>query len=434
MNGLLAVFQIPELKKRLLFTIGMLAVYRFGVFVSTPGVDVDKIRQMFESNANTLFGLINLFSGGALEQFSIFTLGISPYITVSIIIQLLTPSFPYLENLKKEGDAGRRIITRYTRQGTILLALFQSYMIARALESKGLATASIGFELITMITLTAGTAFVMWLGEQITERGIGNGTSLIIFAGIVAHLPIALGQLFELSRTGSLPVWGALLICLVAVIVIVAVVYMERAQRKVIIQHPKRQMGNRTYAADSSHLPLKLNTAGVIPPIFASSLLLLPATLLGFSQAGAGDRSEWLLTISAWLQHGQPLYMFLYASLIFFFAFFYTAIVFNPAETAENLRKSGGFVPGFRPGKATAQHLDAILTRLTAIGAVYLAAVCLLPEFLIAEYGIPFYLGGTSLLIVVSVTMDTVGHVHAHIMAQQYEGLIRKAKLKGTLR
>lgn len=423
-----------ELKARLWFTLGALILYRLGTYIPVPGVDAAMLARIFAQHGGGVLGVFDTFAGGALSRMSVFALNIMPYISASIIIQLMTAISPQLEALKKEGESGRKQLNQYTRYLTVVLAAVQAYGLAVGLEGMRGSPADFLFRASVVVTLVGGTVFLMWLGEQITERGIGNGTSLIIFAGIVAHLPIALGQLFELSRTGSLPVWGALLICLVAVIVIVAVVYMERAQRKVIIQHPKRQMGNRTYAADSSHLPLKLNTAGVIPPIFASSLLLLPATLLGFSQAGAGDRPEWLLTISAWLQHGQPLYMFLYAALIFFFAFFYTAIVFNPAETAENLRKSGGFVPGFRPGKATAQHLDAILTRLTAIGAVYLAAVCLLPEFLIAEYGIPFYLGGTSLLIVVSVTMDTVGHVHAHIMAKQYEGLIRKAKLKGTLR
>jgi preprotein translocase subunit SecY len=424
-----------ELKTRLWFTLAALIVYRLGTYIPVPGVDAGMLAQIFAQHGGGMLGVFDTFAGGALSRMSVFALNIMPYISASIIIQLMTAISPQLEALKKEGESGRKQLNQYTRYLTVVLAAVQAYGLAVGLEGMRGSGSDILFRVSVVVTLVGGTVFLMWLGEQITERGIGNGTSLIIFAGIVAHLPIALGQLFELSRTGSLPVWGALLICLVAVTVIVAVVYMERAQRKVIIQHPKRQMGNRTYAADSSHLPLKLNTAGVIPPIFASSLLLLPATLLGFSQAGAeGSRPEWLLTLSAWLQHGQPLYMFLYAALIFFFAFFYTAIVFNPSETAENLRKSGGFVPGFRPGKATAQHLDAILTRLTAVGAVYLAAVCLLPEFLIAEYGIPFYLGGTSLLIVVSVTMDTVGHVHAHIMAQQYEGLIRKAKLKGTLR
>ncbi|MEY4699868.1 MAG: hypothetical protein RL326_55, partial [Pseudomonadota bacterium] len=369
MNGLLAVFQIPELKKRLLFTISMLAVYRFGVFVSTPGVDVDKIRSMFESNANTIFGLINLFSGGALEQFSIFTLGISPYITVSIIIQLLTPSFPYLENLKKEGDAGRRVITRYTRQGTILLALVQSFMIARALESKGLATPSFSFELITMITLTAGTAFVMWLGEQITERGLGNGTSIIIFAGIAARMPSVFGSTLELARTGEVSPFTVLALLLCSLLTIYCIIYVERSARKIPIQYPRRMIGKRMTQAQVQYMPLKVNMSGVIPPIFASAILMLPATIM--TVIPGMDMS----LVSKFFTPGEWGYEAIYVGLIVLFSFFYTAVVFNPPEVAENLKKNGGFIPLVRPGAETAEYLYGVLQRLTLWGAIYIALV-----------------------------------------------------------
>ncbi|MCA3269679.1 MAG: preprotein translocase subunit SecY [Alphaproteobacteria bacterium] len=431
-----AFAKAKELKARLWFTLIALIVYRLGTYIPVPGINADMLAQVFESHGKGILGVFDTFAGGALSRMSVFALNIMPYISASIIIQLMTAVSPSLDALKKEGDSGRKQINQYTRYLTVVLAAMQAYGLAVGLESMRGDGLGIDwfFRLTVVVTLVGGTVFLMWIGEQITARGVGNGISLIIFAGIVGSLPVAIGQMFELSRTGSLPIYGALLICVVAIVVIAAIVYMERAQRKIIVQHPKRQVGNKLYAADSTHLPLKLNTAGVIPPIFASSLLLLPATILGFSAAGSTAQPEWLTTMTAWLQHGQPLYMGLYAAMIIFFAFFYTAIIFNPQETADNLRKSGGFVPGMRPGKMTAQHLDAVLTRLTAIGAVYLAAVCLLPEFLIAEYNIPFYLGGTSLLIVVSVTMDTVGQIHAHILAQQYEGLIKKAKLKGNLR
>ncbi len=431
MNGLLAVFQIPELKKRLLFTIGMLAVYRFGVFVSTPGVDVDKIRQMFESNANTLFGLINLFSGGALEQFSIFTLGISPYITVSIIIQLLTPSFPYLENLKKEGDAGRRIITRYTRQGTILLALFQSYMIARALESKGLATASVGFELITMITLTAGTAFVMWLGEQITERGLGNGTSIIIFAGIAARMPAVFGSTVELARTGEVSPFTIIALILFSVLSIFAIVYVERSHRKIPIQYPRRMVGKRMTQAQTQYMPLKVNMTGVIPPIFASAILMVPATIV--TVIPGADIS----TFGKFFTPGSWGYESIFVALIVLFSFFYTAVVFNPTEVADNLKKNGGFIPLVRPGSETADYLYAVLTRLTLWGAIYISLVCVLPQVIYIEMGasqFAYVFGGTAVLIVVGVTLDTASQIESMLVARNYEAFMSKSsKVRGGI-
>jgi preprotein translocase subunit SecY len=429
MNGLLALFQIPELKKRLLFTIGMLAVYRFGVFVSTPGVDVDKIRQMFESNANTLFGLINLFSGGALEQFSIFTLGISPYITVSIIIQLLTPSFPHLENLKKEGDAGRRVITRYTRQGTILLALFQSYMIARALESKGLATPSLSFELVTMITLTAGTAFVMWLGEQITERGLGNGTSLIIFAGIAARMPSVFGSTVELARTGEVSPFTIIALILFSLFSIYAIVYVERAHRKIPVQYPRRMVGKRMTQAQTQYMPLKLNMTGVIPPIFASAILMVPATLVTVLPGADLSAFGKFFTPGSWG------YESIYVALIVLFSFFYTAVVFNPTEVADNLKKNGGFIPLVRPGSETADYLYAVLTRLTLWGAIYISLVCVLPQVIYLQMGasqFAYVFGGTAVLIVVGVTLDTASQIESMLVARNYEAFMSKnSKVRG---
>lgn len=429
MNGLLALFQIPELKKRLLFTIGMLAVYRFGVFVSTPGVDVDKIRQMFESNANTLFGLINLFSGGALEQFSIFTLGISPYITVSIIIQLLTPSFPHLENLKKEGDAGRRVITRYTRQGTVLLALFQSYMIARALESKGLATPSLSFELVTMITLTAGTAFVMWLGEQITERGLGNGTSLIIFAGIAARMPSVFGSTVELARTGEVSPFTIIALILFSLLSIYAIVYVERAHRKIPVQYPRRMVGKRMTQAQTQYMPLKLNMTGVIPPIFASAILMVPATLLTVLPGADLSAFGKFFTPGSWG------YESIYVALIVLFSFFYTAVVFNPTEVADNLKKNGGFIPLVRPGSETADYLYGVLTRLTLWGAIYISLVCVLPQVIYLQMGasqFAYVFGGTAVLIVVGVTLDTASQIESMLVARNYEAFMSKnSKVRG---
>jgi preprotein translocase subunit SecY len=429
MNGLLAVFQLPELKKRLLFTIGMLAVYRFGVFVSTPGVDVNKIRQMFESNANTLFGLINLFSGGALEQFSIFTLGISPYITVSIIIQLLTPSFPYLENLKKEGDAGRRIITRYTRQGTILLAIFQSYMIARALESRGLAVPSFQFELVTVVTLTAGTAFIMWLGEQITERGLGNGTSIIIFAGIAARMPSVFGSTVQLARTGEVSPFAVIALLLFSIFSIYAIVFVERSHRKIPIQYPRRMVGKRMTQAQTQYMPLKVNMSGVIPPIFASAILMLPATIMAVVPGANQPAFARFFTPGSWG------YESVYVALIVLFSYFYTAVVFNPTEVADNLKKNGGFIPLVRPGQETADYLYAVLTRLTLWGAIYISLVCVLPQVIYLEMGasqFAYVFGGTAVLIVVGVTLDTASQIESMLVARNYEAFMSKSsKVRG---
>lgn len=429
MNGFLAVFQIPELKKRLMFTIGMLAVYRFGVFVSTPGVDVNKIRQMFESNAGTLFGLINLFSGGALEQFSIFTLGISPYITVSIIIQLLTPSFPYLENLKKEGEAGRRVITRYTRQGTILLALFQSFMIARALEAKGLAVPSLQFEIITMITLTAGTSFVMWLGEQITERGLGNGTSIIIFAGIAARMPSVFGSTVQLARSQEISPFAVMFLILFSLFSIYAIVFVERSHRKIPIQYPRRMVGKRMTQAQTQYMPLKVNMTGVIPPIFASAILMLPATILTVVPAAN------LPMLTKIFTPGSAGYESIYVGLIVLFSFFYTAVVFNPTEVADNLKKNGGFIPLVRPGQETADYLYAVLTRLTLWGAIYISLVCVLPQVIYLNMGasqFAYVFGGTAVLIVVGVTLDTASQIESMLMARNYETFMAKSsKVRG---
>jgi len=379
--------------------------------------------------------MFDMFSGGALGRMTIFALNIMPYISASIIIQLLTAVSPTLETLKKEGESGRKKLNQYTRYGTVMLAAVQAYGIAVGIEGmrNGAETAVLNpglfFRLVTVVTLVGGTVFLMWLGEQITARGVGNGISLIIFAGIVANLPHALASTLELGRTGAISSFFIIMFLVVSVAVVAFIVFMERAQRRILVQYPKRQVGNKMFGGDASHLPLKINTSGVIPPIFASSLLLLPATLANFQVNGGSV--GWLGEITAYLAHGRPLYMALYVALIVFFCFFYTAIVFNPAETADNLRKYGGFIPGIRPGKNTADYLDYVLTRLTVIGAAYLAAVCILPEILISEYSVPFYFGGTSLLIVVSVTMDTVAQIHSHLLAHQYEGLIKKAKLRG---
>jgi preprotein translocase subunit SecY len=428
MSGIAQVFQIPELKKRLLFTISMLAVYRFGVFVSTPGVNVDAIRRMFEENANTIFGLINLFSGGALEQFSIFTLGISPYITVSIIIQLLSPSIPYLENLKKEGESGRRIITRYTRRGTILLAIFQSYMIARALESKGLATPGFQFELITVITLTAGTAFIMWLGEQITERGLGNGTSIIIFAGIAARMPSVFGSTVELARTGELSPFAVLFILLFSLFTIYAIIFVERSHRKIPVQYPRRMVGNRSTVAQTQYMPLKLNMSGVIPPIFASAIMMLPATIVTVVPSLSMSQFGQLFTPGAWG------YEVAYVALIVLFSYFYTAVVFNPVDVADNLKKNGGFIPLVRPGAETADYLYTVLNRLTLWGSIYIAAVCVVPQVVYLEMGasqFAYVFGGTAVLIVVGVTLDTASQIESMLVARNYEAFMsRSSKVK----
>jgi preprotein translocase subunit SecY len=423
-----------DLKKRLWFTLAALLVYRLGTHIPLPGLNPEAYAAAFQGQAGGILGLFNMFSGGAVERMAIFALGIMPYISASIIVQLMTSVVPALENLKKEGEQGRKIINQYTRYGTVLLGTLQAYGIAVGLESgQGMvADPGVFFRISTVVTLLGGTMFLMWLGEQITSRGIGNGISLIIFAGIAAGLPTALAHTLDLGRTGALSTVLILTVIVVAIGVIALIVFVERAQRRLLIQYPKRQVGNRMFQGDTSHLPLKLNTSGVIPAIFASSLLLLPATAAGF--AGTSTLPSWATAIVSTLGHGQPLYMVLYAALIAFFAFFYTAIVFNPKDTADNLKKHGGFIPGIRPGERTAEYIDYVLTRITVIGAIYLVFVCILPEILVAETGVPLSLGGTSLLIVVSVTLDTVAQIQGHLIAQQYEGLIKKSKLRGGKR
>lgn len=428
-----AFAKAEELKKRIWFTLGALLVYRLGTYIPMPGINPEAFAQAFNQAQSGIIGMFNMFAGGAVERMAIFALGIMPYISASIIMQLMTTVVPSLEQLKKEGEQGRKVINQYTRYGTVILAALQAYGIAVGLEGAANVVTDPGwfFRASTVITLVGGTMFLMWLGEQITSRGIGNGISLIIFAGIVAGLPSAIVQTLELGRQGTLATGIILAVIILAVVVIGFIVFMERAQRRLLIQYPKRQMGNRMFEGNTSFLPLKLNTAGVIPPIFASSLLLVPATISGFN---AGGGNEWLTTITALLGHGQPLFMVFYAAMIIFFCFFYTAIVFNPSDTADNLKKHGGFIPGIRPGERTAQYIDFVLTRITVVGALYITLVCLLPEFLISATGVPFYFGGTSLLIVVSVTMDTVSQIQGHLLAHQYEGLVKKAKLRGKRR
>lgn len=423
-----------ELKKRIWFTLGALLVFRLGTYIPLPGINPDALAQAFDRQSTGVLGLFNMFSGGAVKRMAIFALGIMPYISASIIIQLMTSVIPTLEQLKKDGEQGRKIINQYTRYGTVLLGSIQAYGIAVGLEhSSGIVLdPGLFFRISTVISLVGGTMFLLWLGEQITARGIGNGTSLIIFAGIVANLPHAISGTLELGRTGALSTGLILAILVLALGLVAFIVFMERAQRRLLIQYPKRQVGNKMFQGDTSHLPLKLNTAGVIPPIFASSLLLLPATAAGF--ANQATLPSWASTILTSLGHGRPLYMITYAALIMFFAFFYTAIVFNPKDTADQLKKHSGFIPGIRPGERTAEFIDYVLTRITVIGALYMTLVCLLPEFLIASTGVPFYLGGTSLLIVVSVTLDTVAQMQGHLIAHQYEGLIKKSKLRGGKR
>ncbi|MGK6313025.1 preprotein translocase subunit SecY [Neorhizobium sp. DT-125] len=423
-----------DLKKRLWFTLAALLVYRLGTHIPLPGLNPEAYAQAFRGQAGGILGLFNMFSGGAVERMAIFALGIMPYISASIIVQLMTSVVPSLEALKKEGEQGRKIINQYTRYGTVLLGTLQAYGISAGLESGQGLVLDPGwfFRISTVVTLLGGTMFLMWLGEQITSRGIGNGISLIIFAGIAAGLPTALAGTLELGRTGALPTALILTVIIVAICVIALIVFVERAQRRLLIQYPKRQVGNRMFQGDTSHLPLKLNTSGVIPAIFASSLLLLPATAAGF--AGNTALPNWATMIISSLGHGQPLFMLLYGLLIAFFAFFYTAIVFNPKDTADNLKKHGGFIPGIRPGERTAEYIDYVLTRITVVGAIYLVFVCILPEFLVARTGVPLALGGTSLLIVVSVTLDTVAQIQGHLIAQQYEGLIKKSKLRGGKR
>jgi preprotein translocase subunit SecY len=426
-----AFSKAEDLKKRIWFTLGALFVYRLGTYIPLPGINPEAFAQAFSSQSKGVLGMFNMFAGGAVERMAIFALGVMPYISASIIMQLMTSVIPSLEALKKEGEQGRKIINQYTRYGTVLLAVVQSYGIAVGLSSGANIVTNPGpfFEISAVISLTGGTMFLMWLGEQITARGIGNGVSLIIFAGIVAGMPRAISGTLELGRTGALSTGLILAIIVLAIVVVALIVFFERAQRRLLIQYPKRQVGNRMFQGDTSHLPLKLNTSGVIPPIFASSLMLLPATLAGFSNNT--NMPAWAQTVLATLAHGQPLYMIFYGGMIAFFTFFYTAIVFNPKETADQLKKHSGFIPGYRPGERTADYIDYVLTRITVVGAIYLVAVCLLPEYLIAATGIPFYLGGTSLLIVVSVTLDTVAQIQGHLVAHQYEGLIKKSKLRG---
>ena len=429
-----ALNKATELKKRIWFTLGALIVYRFGAYIPVPGIDPIVLAEIFKQQQGGILGMFDMFAGGAFGRMTIFALNIMPYISAAIIMQLMTAVSPRIEALKKEGESGRKKINQYTRYGTVVLATFQAYGLAVGLEgmrgSTGSAVIDPGlfFRLTTVITLVGGTIFLMWLGEQVTQRGVGNGISLIIFSGIVAQLPIALVNTLEMGRTGALSTVTILFLLILSVVVITTIVYVERAQRRIIVQYPKRQVGNRMFGGESSHLPLKLNTSGVIPPIFASSMLLLPLTVANFSGGQGGD---WLSQITVYLGRGQPSFLIIYIALIAFFAFFYTAIVFNPQETADNLKKYGGFIPGIRPGKNTAEYLDFVLTRLTVLGAFYLVVVCVIPELLYSQLAVPFYFGGTSLLIVVTVTMDTVGQIHSHLLAHQYEGLIKKSKLRG---
>ena len=438
-----AIAKAEDLKRRIWFTLGALIVYRIGTFIPMPGINPLAFAENFKASSQGILGMVNLFAGGAIERMAIFALNIMPYISASIIMQIMGSLSPTLVALKKEGEQGRKQINQYTRYLTVALAAFQAYGIALGLE--GQITALHGrvvfepgwfFRMSTVITLVGGTMFLMWLGEQITQRGVGNGTSLIIFAGIVAGLPSALAGLLDLGRQGGSGVTTFRLLVLIVLMLacVVAIVYMESAQRRLLIQYPKRQVGNRMFQGEASHLPLKLNSAGVIPPIFASSLLLLPVTIGQLMQNPANPGPEWMTTLLTWLGRGQPIYILVFVALIIFFAFFYTNVLYNPEETADNLRKYGGFLPGIRPGAKTAEFIHYVLTRITVLGAIYLAAVCVMPEILTAYWQVPFYFGGTSLLIAVSVTMDTVAQVHSHLIAHQYEGLIKKAKLRGARR
>jgi preprotein translocase subunit SecY len=431
-NQLAKSGKFGDLRRRLVFLLLALVVYRIGAHIPVPGINPEQLSALFEGQQGGILSLFNMFSGGALSRFTVFALGIMPYISASIIMQLMTHVVPTLEALKKEGEAGRRKITQYTRYGTLALAIFQSMGIALALEgSAGLVISpGMGFRLTAVVSLVAGTMFLMWLGEQITERGLGNGISIIIFAGIAAGLPSAIGGLFELVRTGAMSIVASLFIIALVIGVTYLVVFVERGQRKILVNYAKRQVGNRVYGGQSSHLPLKINMSGVIPPIFASSIILLPATIV--SWFATGDGLTWLKDIAALLSPGQPIYVMLYAAAIVFFCFFYTALVFNSRETADNLKKSGAFIPGIRPGEQTAKHIDRILGRLTLGGAVYITAVCLLPEFLVLKYNVPFYFGGTSLLIIVVVTMDFWAQVQSYVMSQQYESLLKKANFKAS--
>ncbi|RTL34558.1 MAG: preprotein translocase subunit SecY [Burkholderiales bacterium] len=429
-NQLAKSGKFGDLRRRLVFLLLALVVYRIGAHIPVPGIDPNQLAQFFKGQAGGILSLFNMFSGGALSRFTVFALGITPYISASIVLQLMTYVVPTLEQLKKEGEAGRRKITQYTRYATLGLALFQSLSIALALEQSAGLVLSPGFmfRLTTVSSLVAGTMFLMWLGEQITERGLGNGISILIFGGIAAGLPGAIGGLFELVRTGAMGYGSALVVISLVVLVTYAVVFVERGQRKILVNYAKRQVGNKVYGGQSSHLPLKLNMSGVIPPIFASSIILLPTTIV--SWVATGDSMRWLKDIASMISPGQPIYVLLYSAAIVFFCFFYTALVFNSRETADNLKKSGAFIPGIRPGEQTAKHIDKILSRLTLAGAVYITLVCLLPEFLTLKYNVPFYFGGTSLLIIVVVTMDFWAQVQSYIMSQQYESLLKKASFK----
>jgi preprotein translocase subunit SecY len=432
LEGFQNATRIPELRRRLLFTLAMLAVYRLGVHIPTPGIDRVALAAFFDRVKDTIFGLFNLFSGGALEQFSVFSLGIMPYISSSIILQLLTVVFPYLERLSKEGEVGRRKITQYTRYGTIVLAIVQGLMISFGLEgTRGPAGEAIvlepgwRFRFMTVVSLAAGTAFIMWLGEQITERGIGNGISLIIFAGIVARIPSAISTTFQFVREGELGILVVLLIVVVMVAVVGVIVFMERGQRRIPVQYAKRVVGRRMYGGQSSHLPLKINTSGVIPPIFASSILIFPATLAQFAPF------PWMQTVAGYLAPGRWLHDVMYVGFIIFFCYFYTAVVFNPVDVSENMRKFGGYIPGIRPGQKTAEFIDRILSRITLGGAIYLSAVALLPTILISQFNVPFFFGGTALLIVVGVAMDTMAQVETHMITRNYEGFMKRGRLHG---
>jgi preprotein translocase subunit SecY len=432
LSGFQNASRVPELRRRVFFTLGMIAVYRLGVHVPTPGIDRQAMAAFFEQQKNTLFGFLNLFSGGALEQFSVFSLGIMPYISASIILQLLTVVFPYLERLSKEGEAGRRKITQYTRYGTVVLSIVQGTMIAIGLEGtqgpggQGLVlNPGWGFRMMTVITLTSGTAFIMWLGEQITERGIGNGISLIIFAGIVAGLPSAITTTLQFMREGEMGPLVALLILVLSVLVVGAIIFVERGQRRIPVQYAKRVVGRKMYGGMTSHLPLKVNTANVIPPIFASSILIFPATLAQFAN------HPWVQTMSGALAPGTWLHDFIYVLLIIFFAFFYTAVVFNPSDVAENMKKAGGYIPGIRPGQKTAEYIERVLSRITLSGAIYLCIVSLLPTILVRQFNVPFYFGGTALLIVVGVALDTVAQMETHLISRNYEGFMKRGRLRG---
>lgn len=431
-SGFGNIFKIPELKRRLLFTAGLLAVYRIGVHVPTPGIDGGALKSFFDSMQGTIFGVVNMFTGGALEQLSVFALGIMPYISASIILQLLTVVIPHLEQLKKEGEQGRKKITQYTRYGTVVLSVIQGFGIAVGLESMTSPTGAAvvfdpgwGFRLMTVITLTAGTAFIMWLGEQITERGIGNGISLIIFAGIVARMPGAIGNTFRLLAQDEMGIFTIILLVVVMVSVIGFIIYVEQGQRRIPVQYAKRVVGRRMYGGQSTHLPLKINSSGVIPPIFASSILMFPATIAQFTQV------SWLQTFSQLMQPGGVYYNLFFVGFIVFFCYFYTAVTFNPVDVADNMKKNGGYIPGIRPGKRTADYIDRVLTRITLGGAVYVSAVCVLPTLLISQFNVPFYFGGTALLIVVGVAIDTMSQMESHMLSRHYEGFLKKGGIKG---